>query len=160
DGSRFPLGLAGAEQVDRIGADVHVACLAVRLQAAPWRRIVALTGTRAGPGARADVALTAELVARLAHHDDDLAVLVLAPTPAYADPFRAIERATFSGYRPRSGDALEQLAEGDLLVVPAHAVADAGLLARARLQRALSGVSVAVIGGPGRLQVSIMRTDR
>lgn len=156
DSSRFPLGIPIADDVDAIGAESPVPCIAARVSAEPRQRIVVLTGTRRDPVALADLELTAE-VARRVVAVDGLPLVVLAPDPGQADRFREIGDATVVGYRARSGDALDHLAKGDLLIAPAHIAGEAGLLARARLQSALRGVSVLLVGGPGRLRVSLGR---
>src|SRR5690606_3282519 len=157
DSSRFPLGIHVADEVDAIGADSTIPCVAARIASEPWQRIVILTGTRRDPVAQTDLELTAEVARRVDAVSGDLPVVVLAPTPADADRFREIGGASVVGYRPRSGDALTHLARGALVIAPAHVVGDAGLLARVRLQSALQGVSVVLVGGPGRLRVSLGR---
>lgn len=160
DGVRFPLGLGHAAELDAICAGASAPCVAARLREGHWERIVTITGVRTDPGATTDVGLAAEIVARLAARYSDLPVVVLAPHERFAAPFASIERATVTTYRPRSGDALDLLQPADILVAPAHIVADAGLLARVRLQRALADVSVVAVGDGGRLQISLHRVRR
>jgi Kef-type K+ transport system membrane component KefB len=160
DSPSFPIDLTSGGDVDMIGANSPAPCVAVRLTGDAWKRIVVIVGrTQPGVGGDAGLALVAEIVARL-RAERDVPTLVLAPDPA--DPSIAARFGGISpvGYTPGSGDVLEQLSAGDLVVVPSHVVQDAGVLARARLQKALVGTSVAVIGLPGALRVSMQRHHR
>lgn len=149
-----------ATELDVIGAEATVPCVAAWLANRPWDRIVVITG-RAGddPALRSDLDLVATLVGRLSD-SGSAKVVVFADQSSQAATAKRFPGATVEPYVPGSGEVLERLQPTDLVVAPAHVVAEAGLLARQRLRAALEPLSVVVVGGPGRLRTSLGHRSR
>ncbi|HWL41410.1 MAG TPA: cation:proton antiporter [Ilumatobacter sp.] len=156
NGARFPLHVTEGGQVDEIGQDSTVPCLALRLQPTPWSRLVVVASARRDTAARDDLALLGELTRRLDEFRH-VPLRVFVPYSSAADPFRWHPELTVSAYRPRSVTPLDALEPGDLLLLPTDTVADAGLIARTRAMRVLNGVGVIVAAGPARLRVTSSR---
>lgn len=156
----FPLDLPIGNDVDGIGGGASIPCVAVRLQGGSWTRVVFVSG-RLGkqPAKLADAEIAAD-VARRIGSAGSMTVVVYAPS-ADAEVVGAwFPDVPPTAYEPGSGDVLQRLQRDDLLVLPAHVVADAGVFRRVKLRAALSNVSVVVVGGPGRLRVSMSPRPR
>lgn len=136
-------------QIDQIGRDVTTPCIAAAIGDDEWERVVVITGHiehRRGPSADAELAIE---VARRVADRESLPLTVFTPNGATMSVNG--NDVTTTAYRPRSGEILTQIIAGDLIVVPAHVVTDAGFVSRRALGGALAQASLLVVGGPGRL---------
>jgi Kef-type K+ transport system membrane component KefB len=155
----FPLDLPFGSDIDRIGSASPAAVAVVRLVEDQPQRIVVITGSVHDAAQRADLAVVALIVERFAKAKH-LPIAVASPTGAAVDAFDRMQDVAHTTYEAGSGDVLTMLRAGDLVIVPSHVVADASVIARIRLRRALKNVSVMVVGGPRRLSVSLRRSTR
>jgi Kef-type K+ transport system membrane component KefB len=144
-----------ASELDIVGADSTVPCVAAWLTDHRWTRIVVVTGRDSIDAARRrDVELVADLVTRLGR-DLSGPVIVFSDPASLDSSAQLFPQAAVAPYTPGTGEVLERLAPTDLVVVPTHVVADAGVLERQRLRSALDPVSLVVVGGPGRMRTSL-----
>jgi Kef-type K+ transport system membrane component KefB len=138
--------------IDLVGERSPVPTIAAHV-VGPWERLVLVTGNLSNEWKRDDVGL-AFAAARRIVNTYPTPVLIL--TPKHQDPTRVVGdvRAEIVEYDRSSGQILNTLRPGDLLLVTPQVVRRSTTLAQWKLARALREVSVAVIAGPGRLTVS------
>ncbi|MCB0966865.1 MAG: cation:proton antiporter [Ilumatobacter sp.] len=152
---RLVLELGLGDELAQIGATAQVPCIAVAVGDMAITRVVTLTGDTRAITTAEDTRLALDVARRVAHGlVVPLHVLVAEGTE---QPLVDAE-ATFGSYRVRSGTTVDLVEDGDLLVVPAHVVADAGLVPAEVLRERLEHRSVMVVADIGRL--ASVRTPR
>ncbi len=153
EGPRFTADYMIGTDIDRIGAESPVPCIAARI-IDDWTRIVVVTGDLDRDWHREDALLALELAHRLdrARH---VPVTVYSRDP---DGFRAIadylENFTFAPRPERDAVLLDGIGPEDLVIVPSHMLLQLTPLQTWRAAKALPNTNVAVVAGPHRLRVT------
>lgn len=155
EGPRLSSAVVFGSDLDTIGEHSSIPTAAVHL-VAQWSRVVVATGDVRTDWRHEDAALATSLGVHLATAGG-LPLVVLAPSTAVAADLVGDAEDVEIREEEDAAAAIRGATEGDLLVVPAHALRDADLLGPWRLGRALDGISVAVVGGPNRLAVGARR---
>lgn len=140
------------DAIDQIGGRSHVPVAAVRMTGEEWNRIVYFQGRVRGLRVRReDSEMALDIARRIATHTGHELVVYATNPDEVEDPdqYSAVHR-----YDARSPRSLSQIAAGDLVVAPAHAVRDAMGVGLLRLAKYLDKASLLVAAGPGRLLVS------
>ena len=149
-GPRSRFGEVGKNTVDAIGSASRVPVAAVHLTNAKWERVVVVTGhSRARATRDSDIALAVEIGRRVATRLELDVVVYTRDHGIEADSLDVTE------VRPYKSGAVPwaEVGPNDIVVIPSF-VMGGSVAARRRMRRSLTGKSLLVVGGPGRLRVA------
>lgn len=152
EGPSFPGTLFFGGDIDTIGDRSAVPALAARLLGDEWTRVLYFQGSARGLTARReDSILALEVAKRVARHKGLDLIVYATDTEDLGELDEDVAIEMYSG---RSSRPLNDIAPGDLVVVPAHVAEDALGLGALPLVRRFQTSSLVIVGGPGRLRVS------
>jgi Kef-type K+ transport system membrane component KefB len=152
-GPRFPADYMFGTEIDSVGSLSPVPTIAAHIIAPPQRLVIATGDTRTA-WRLADVELAFDVGQRLQKGLDIPAVVFSTDEELLENNRSGFEDATLHKLEAGTNEALEHLQPNDLVLMPTRVIQVSGALSQRRLARSLQGVSVAIIGGAGRLTVS------
>ena len=153
EGPRFPADYVFGTELDNVGSLSPVPAMAAHI-VGPIERVVVATGGvgTAWHAEDVDLLLTA---ARHIYRSADVPVAIFTPDPELLDGRLAgFEKANLVSAESGAGIVLDALQPNDLLMMPTRVTQTIRTMNQRRLAHSLQEISVAVVGGPGRLTVS------
>jgi Kef-type K+ transport system membrane component KefB len=150
EGPRIPADYVVDSEIDAIGRATPVPAIATHI-VGPVERLVVVLGDVSAPWRRDDAELAVTVAARV-HRENGTPLLVFTPDPEFE--IGSVTDAEIVPYVEGHRTVLEALQPGDLVVVPTAVSRLAATISSPIRRRYLNDVSVAVVGGPGRLSVS------
>ena len=152
-GPRFPNDYIFGTEIDNVGSLSPVPAMAANI-VGPTRRLVVATGEFASTWRHEDVQLLLAVAGRI-QRAQRIPMVIFTPDPeAISEATVGLEEVEVIEASAGAGVVLDSLRPDDLLIIPTSVTRVVGALNQRRLARGIQGVSVAVLGGPGRLTVS------
>ncbi|MGI9585917.1 MAG: hypothetical protein ACR2N7_10045, partial [Acidimicrobiia bacterium] len=152
-GPRFAQDYVFGNDIDAIGERSPVATVAAHI-VRPWDRIFVITGDVSLDWHREDALLAFAVVERLRRSRVTPLVVVTPDRESAEGKIGDPDQVEFVEDEPDRVAIMERFEPNDLVVVPAHLLHDVRPVIGFRFARQLGDVSVAVVAGPHRLNVS------
>jgi Na+:H+ antiporter len=151
EGPRIPADYVVENEIDALGRDTTVPAIAAHF-VSPVQRVIVVLGNVSAPWRRDDAELAVTIASRI-HKDKGTPLVIFSPDPAL-EQLVSVADAQIIPYVEGHRTVLDALQPGDLVVVPTAVSRLAATISSPIRRRYLRDVSVAVVGGPGRLAVS------
>ena len=153
DGPRFTSDYMIGTDIDRIGEESPVPCVAARI-IDEWERIVVVTGNLDRDWHREDALLAVELATRLDQARNVPITVYVQDLELVRAAVDDVEGMTFAASPERDDALLDRIGPKDLVIVPSHMLVQLTPLMTWRAAKALPRTNVVVVGGPHRLRVT------
>lgn len=151
EGPRIPADYVVDNEIDAVGRNATVPAIAAHF-VSPIRRLVVVSGDLSAPWQQDDADLAVTVAGRI-QRDTGVPTVVFTKDSS-VERFDEAPDAEIVHYVEGHRTVLEALQPGDLVVVPAAVSRLAASISSPIRHRYLKEISVAVIGGPGRLAVT------
>jgi Na+:H+ antiporter len=150
EGPRFPSDFVLGSELDDIGQQSTVPTVAAHVLGA-FQRLVVVVGDTSASWRREDAELAVTVADRI-HRAQGTPLVVFTPDGSM-ERFGAPSDAEIMPYVEGRRSVLQALQAGDLVIVPTAVSRIAATISSPLQSRYLRDISVAVVGGPGRLSV-------
>lgn len=139
--------------LDTMGNRLPLPMVAAHLER-PWTRVLLITGDIDSDWQQEDAAI-AMSIARRAARTADVGLAMWTPSRAIADTYIRPDEVIDLTIEESSLVAFRSASKTDLVVMPSHALREAGALGPWRIVAAVKGRSVAIVGGPHRFSLAL-----